>query len=102
MTHKDVLRLLHAEVAAKLKSAPEAIDIHAPFTELGLDSLELASYSGELEEVFKIHLDPAALWDHETIWKLALHITEKRGWELSLPDSEDEIDALLQALRENP
>lgn len=47
-----------------------AIDVHAVFTEYGLDSLDAVSFAADLERFCGVYLDPTAVWDHPTVHSL--------------------------------
>jgi acyl carrier protein len=50
------------------------IDIGAPFSAFGLDSLKAVSLAGELETWLGRSLPPTLLWDYPTIDALATHL----------------------------
>jgi acyl-CoA synthetase (AMP-forming)/AMP-acid ligase II/alkylation response protein AidB-like acyl-CoA dehydrogenase/acyl carrier protein len=49
------------------------------FTELGLDSIDAAELSVEIEDEFGLTLDPALLWSYPTPSSLALYLAEQRA-----------------------
>ncbi len=65
---------LRGRIAATLKCAPEAIDLHAPFSAYGLDSASLVSLSGELQEFLGRSVPPMVMYDYPDIARLAAHL----------------------------
>ncbi|HEY0967632.1 MAG TPA: MupA/Atu3671 family FMN-dependent luciferase-like monooxygenase [Opitutaceae bacterium] len=67
---------LRGRIAATLKCAPEAIDLHAPFSAYGLDSASLVSLSGELQEFLGRSVPPMVMYDYPDIARLAAHLAQ--------------------------
>lgn len=60
------------ERLSQLRKRPLAeLDPERPFNELGVDSLDAVSLTGELEERLGVTIDPAELFDHPTPRALA-------------------------------
>ncbi len=57
-----------------LGAAANGFDPHAPFTELGLDSLSIAPFVSRLESEFGVSLRQSDLFSHATPARLASHI----------------------------
>ena len=72
--------------------ATRAIDIHAPFVQFGLNSLEVVDLSGELEEWLGRSLSPTILYDYPSIKALARHLAE--GEKQGSVDGKQEAEAL--------
>ena len=98
MTHATLLASLKEALAQKLRLDPDALDIYAPLADYGLDSLEAVNFTGEIETLLGQRIDPMALWEHETVWELSVYLAEQAGLPIDLPDSEEELDALLKTL----
>jgi acyl carrier protein len=67
---------LTTHLAEQLGVAPQDIDVQAPFTEYGLDSLVGVSITGDLEDWLGLQLSPTLLWDYSTIETLAWYLAE--------------------------
>ena len=68
---------LRTRIAATLKCAPEAIDLHTPFSAYGLDSASLVSLSGELQEYLGRSVPPMVMYDYPDIARLAAHLAQQ-------------------------
>ena len=62
------------QLSAMLDIERAEIDIGAPFSAFGLDSLKAVSLAGELETWLGRSLPPTLLWDYPTIDALATHL----------------------------
>jgi acyl carrier protein len=98
LNHDEIRAVIRARVAQRLNRAAAEIGLLTPWSELGLDSLEAANLSGEIEKALGRRIDPAALWDHRTVWDLSLHLAELIGVEVTLPEDPDELNAVLREL----
>ena len=78
MTSDEIQHWLRAELAKRLRIAPEAVDVKRPFEEYGIDSLEAVVLTSELETMLGRRVDPTALWDHRTIADLAAFLAGER------------------------
>ncbi len=67
----QVLQLL----APAVKLAPDQIDPRKPFVDMGLDSLDLVTLSGDLEEALGMVLDPIIAYEYNTVESLALYLS---------------------------
>ena len=63
-------------VAALVGAKSSAIDVRAPFTSFGLDSVKLVGVSGELEDWLGRSVSPTLLFNFPTIETLANHLGE--------------------------
>ncbi len=68
---KQLLQML----APAVKLAPDQIDPRKPFVDMGLDSLDLVTLSGDLEEALGIVLDPIIAYEYNTVESLALYLS---------------------------
>ncbi|MDX1522734.1 MAG: AMP-binding protein, partial [Anaerolineae bacterium] len=64
------------QIAMRLGLDPAEIDIREEFTSYGLDSMELISVSGFLEQWLGRTLSPNVMYDYTTIADLAAHLAE--------------------------
>lgn len=68
---KKLLQML----APAVKLAPDQIDPRKPFVDMGLDSLDLVTLSGDLEEALGIVLDPIIAYEYNTVESLAQYLS---------------------------
>lgn len=61
-------------LAPAVKIPLDNIDPHKTFVEMGLDSLDLVTLSGDLEETLGIVLDPIIAYKYNTIEALACYL----------------------------
>ncbi|WP_067648927.1 acyl carrier protein [Nocardia harenae] len=64
-----------AAITALLPADAGPVSTTAPFTELGLNSTQLARLTGELEEALGVAIPLVALYDHASIEQLVEHLT---------------------------
>lgn len=67
---------LIAHFSRRLGLAPHEIDIHRPFAEYGLSSIESVNLMRELEEWLGYELSPALPWKYPTIDQLTNYLTQ--------------------------
>lgn len=61
-------------------SLPEgAVELAAPFTRFGMDSVHAMMMTGDLEEHLGLRLSPTVTWDHPTIDALSSHLATTAG-----------------------
>lgn len=85
--HDDLQAWLCRDLADQMKVPPERIDIHAPFAELGLESLAAVSLITRLQVRFGFgSLTPTVLWQFPTIAALSAHLTDLSGRERAARD----------------
>lgn len=62
--------MIEARVLALLAAMPRlqgtSLDVERPFSELGIDSLEVIAMTYDLEQWLRIAIDPAILYDFPT------------------------------------
>jgi acyl carrier protein len=61
-------------LARLLRVGPGAVDPRRPFAQFGLDSLQAARLSGDLEEWLGRELSPSLVYDFPTVESLARHL----------------------------
>jgi len=64
---KGIQNWLQQAVAQELKSTPEQIDVHQPFSSYRLDSVVVVTLAVDLEEHLGCALDPSIFWEFDTI-----------------------------------
>jgi thioester reductase-like protein len=67
---------LRATLAERLHLAPEQVDEHRPFAQLGLDSREGLILVGDLERFLGTTLPATLLYDHPTLERLVRHLAD--------------------------
>jgi acyl carrier protein len=72
---------LVTQLAHRLQVAPQTIDLHQPFVDLGLDSLAAVEVVEQLrlwlaQQDRVVALEPTLLWDFPTIAALATHLDQ--------------------------
>ena len=95
MRSEDIQRWLAEQLGPRIGLDPDSIDRDRPLDEYGVSSLEAVSLTGEIEAHFGCRIEPTALWDHRTLGRLAAHVASIVGAAPALPESEEELDALL-------
>src|SRR5204862_1965636 len=77
---EEIERWLAEELSAKLKILPSDFDVRQPFTSYGLDSVQMVSLIGDLEEYLGRTLQPTLAWDYPTTETLANYLaTDSEG-----------------------
>jgi len=71
---REIQDWLITHVAELLNIAPRAIDIHDPFANYGLSSLDAVTLSGDLEELLGRRLSPTLAYDYPSILTLSLYL----------------------------
>lgn len=61
-------------VAELLQQTPDSINIHEPFANYGLSSLDAVTLSGELEELVARRLSPTLAYEYPNIFTLCRHL----------------------------
>lgn len=56
---------------------PASLDPQRPFNELGIDSLDAITLTGELEQELGISIDPAVILEHPTPHAFAIHLATR-------------------------
>ncbi len=58
-------------IAGALEIAPEEVDIDAPLSDHGIDSLSALTMTGELEKMLERKLPATLFWEYPTIARLS-------------------------------
>lgn len=64
-------------LAVYLDRLPDSIDPTVPLAEYGMDSVGALSLCGDIEDTFRIAVDPSLAWDHPTVVALVAHLTAR-------------------------
>ncbi|HVH45112.1 MAG TPA: acyl carrier protein [Labilithrix sp.] len=77
---EDIVEWLVDRLAAELDISPDDIDVTAPFSNLGVDSIIGVSLSGQLAETFGVDMPATLFWDYPTIERVAGYLAAlKKG-----------------------
>jgi acyl carrier protein len=77
-TEETVQHWLSLNLAVLAEVDVSAIDIRLPFADYGLDSVQVARLSGDLEAWLGRELSPSLIYDYPTIESLARHLAEEK------------------------
>src|SRR6266571_5685427 len=77
-TERGIQDWLVTQLSRVLEVEPQDIDIHEPFTNYGLTSVDAVGLSGDLEEWLGLSLSPTLAYDYPTIETLARHLAGER------------------------
>lgn len=64
-------------IADALSVAPEEVDIDAPLSDHGLDSLSALTMTGELETMLGRKLSATLFWEYPSIARLSKHLARQ-------------------------
>ena len=73
---REIQDWLITHVAELLHIAPDTIDIHDPFANYGLSSLDAVTLSGDLEELLGRRLSPTLAYEYPSILMLSRYLAE--------------------------
>ena len=73
------MSFLISAIARFTKQEESAIDPEGAIVEMGLQSIDAVILSGEVEDHFGIELDPATVFEHETLLSFAQEITRRQA-----------------------
>lgn len=76
-----VLAFLRPHIARFTRQEPDSIDENAVLIDLGLQSIDAVLLCGEVEDHFRIELDPATIFEHDTLLSFATEVTRRLGAE---------------------
>jgi 8-amino-7-oxononanoate synthase len=98
VTHTEIREWIRARAASRLGIKAGDIGLGVPLAEYGIDSLEAANLSGEIEVLLKIRIEPTTLWDYRTVWELSSYLAELSGSAIEMPETEADVDAVMKLL----
>lgn len=76
-TKQAIQHWLSSYLSEQLLIEPQEIDIQLPLEDYGLDSVEMLSLTGALEDWLGYQLSPDLVYEYPTIKELARHLAEK-------------------------
>jgi phthiocerol/phenolphthiocerol synthesis type-I polyketide synthase C len=90
---QEITDLLTEEIAKLVESTPEAIDIHKPLTEIGVDSLQGLQLIVLLERKYRVQIEESDLHHFTTV----ANITKFMHQILTGADSKSDADATAES-----
>lgn len=70
---------LRDRVAQRTKAEAEAIGMDMSLADLGLQSIDAVLVCGEVEDRFGVEVDPAEIFEHDTLGEFARSILKRTG-----------------------
>ncbi|MGC2857106.1 acyl carrier protein [Novispirillum sp. DQ9] len=70
-TVQAVLDFLYPRIGTATKSDPSSLGPDTGLLDLGLQSIDAVVLSGEVEDAFQIEVNPAMIFEHDTIGEFA-------------------------------
>jgi acyl carrier protein len=77
MTAPDTAAFLQLRIAHYAKTDPNAVGAGDALVDLGLQSIDAVLLCGDVEDAFRIELDPATIFEHETMGSFAAEIDRR-------------------------
>lgn len=77
LTKSEIIEFLKTEVSKECAVPRSEVDIHAPFTDLRMDSLKAVYIMDRLEKYIGEELSPLYFWDNPTIESLATFLDQE-------------------------
>jgi acyl carrier protein len=74
LTAQDLEQWFVTRIADALKIGSEEVDVDAPLSDHGLDSLSALTMTGELEKMLGRRLPATLFWEYPTIARLSKHL----------------------------
>jgi len=68
---QTLMDFLCEQVARRSKVPPHKITPEAPLAALGLESIDAVLLCGDVEDHFQVEVDPADIFDHDTLGSFA-------------------------------
>jgi acyl carrier protein len=87
-TEPEIRDWLIARIAQLAETSPEAIDTDRPFADFGLDSVQVAELSGDLEFALGRSVPETAPWEYPTIALLAAFLSGREEVAAKAPASD--------------
>lgn len=76
-TEEELLAFVIEQIKVRKKAADMAITAESVLTDLGLQSIEAVLLSGEIEDRFQVEIDPADIFEHETLGSFVQEIAQR-------------------------
>lgn len=73
----ELYGFLRNQIAQRINLAADEIEGDAVLADLGLQSIDAVLMCGEVEDHFGIEMDPAAVFDHNTLDSFAQYILSR-------------------------
>lgn len=70
---------LRDRVAQRTKTEADAIGMDMSLADLGLQSIDAVLVCGEVEDRFGVEVDPAEIFEHDTLGEFARSILKRTG-----------------------
>jgi acyl carrier protein len=78
-TYHEIVHWLTARISREISISPDAIRPDEPLSYYGLDSVQVLTLVGELEDFLGTRLHPSIAWEYPTIALLADHAARSMG-----------------------
>lgn len=65
--HDQIIDFLYAEISQRCSVPKESLSLDTQLTDLGMQSIEAVLLCGEIEDQFQIEIDPAEIFEHDTV-----------------------------------
>jgi acyl-CoA synthetase (AMP-forming)/AMP-acid ligase II/alkylation response protein AidB-like acyl-CoA dehydrogenase/3-oxoacyl-(acyl-carrier-protein) synthase/thioesterase domain-containing protein/acyl carrier protein len=78
------------------------VDIHQPFAEIGLDSLESVEVAQDLQDWMQVSLDSTVIWNYPNVAELSLHLANLTKDRVIAAPAAVEQSAIVQELAKAP
>tara|TARA_R110002049_G_scaffold18219_9_gene69964 strand:- start:1261 stop:1512 length:252 start_codon:yes stop_codon:yes gene_type:complete len=73
----ELLEFLRTQIAQRTQLAQGDIQADAPLGDLGLQSIDAVLMCGDVEDRFGIEMDPAAVFEHDTLNSFAQYVLQQ-------------------------
>ncbi|MCC9607071.1 acyl carrier protein [Blastopirellula sp. JC732] len=77
-TAEEIQEWMVAYLARELDTAPQSIDVTAPFESFALDSAAAIGMTGDLEQWLGRRIDPTVVYDYPTIEEFSEYLADRR------------------------
>ena len=76
-TEDQMLDFVREQVARRTSVPLDSVSAESEFATLGLQSIDAVLLSGEIEDAFSVELDPADIFEHDTLGEFVRSILER-------------------------
>jgi len=73
--NKEILDFIRGEVAQRVGMSIDGIQADTGLIAAGLQSIDAVLICGEVEDRFKVELDPSVIFEHKTVGSFAAAVT---------------------------